>query len=298
MDDGVFFRKSYLGVMSSGDMLDIMKSVVSRVASAKKWGVDDDNPNCCRIILPGNKHIDLPVYKIDDDQMIDLVEQQRHRTEFAEVYEKSWGIRYFGKKHAVLLANEGDWIPSDPRETLDWVARQQMAYGMPFTHVCRYLKAWRDFQWKENSPLSSIAIMAVVAQAFKNEFNGQECQEDDFLFYAAQYVGDCLDKGIKNPIYPNDTSENLDAEILPKEKAAIKERANSLAGALENALHHNVSTDEMCRLLREHFGGRFPKDGKGCKEKGHHRAVPPAVVVPSVVSHRDVPAQPLYGGEK
>ena len=292
LDDGIYFRASDVHMLKPWMLLDVMGGILGEWAKQNGWK-PVPKPNCCRVILPAenggheNKHIDWPLYAIRDDQMDALEKHNLHKAEYFAAYQEL-NVPYYPFMDEVLLAHkEKGWISSDPRQIIDWVILEEKLYGKTFINVCRYLKAWRDYRW-ESSPLSSIAIMAIVASAFEAENVQRDDKEDECLLCAAQHIAICLEQGVDDPAHPGDKSKRLDADILASDKNKIKELANSLAEDLECAIYGDISPDDICRRLQNHFGKRFPNNGRLCP------ALPLIPAAPAI--HKDVPARPLYGG--
>ena len=307
MDDGVYFPMSVLATVMEpgfppGILLDAMGKVLHDLADQKGWKMEP-MPSCCRMVIQEggqvDKHIDLPLYAIPDSEMDDLDSRKdltvfaKSEARFADFYQE-FGIPFHpllasGK---VLLVHRDGWVESDPREIIDWVADCKEKYGAMFINICRYLKAWRDHQWKEKSKLSSIAIMSIVAHAFGGDKFRQSDNEGEWLLWATQSILECLDVGVDDPAHPGDPSKRLDKNISDKEKADIKQRAGDLAADLGKALHDgNVTPDEICQCLRRHFGSRFPDNGKLislCKA---------AAVASSTTTVSSTRASPPFGGE-
>lgn len=287
LDDGVYFRKSDVGAISPGMLLGSMESALGEWACRNGWK-PEVKPNCCRIILPAanggapDKHIDCPIYKIDDARMNNL--ERQGGAGFSKIYEE-WGIPHFELGGEVMLAHkEKGWVASDPRKVLDWVADMRSRHGMAFLNVCRYLKAWRDHQWKE-SPLSSIAVMAIVAHAFaESEALGGEYEDDDHLLSAAKHFAPCLQNGVFAPF---DGSERLDANLSDNDKAKVQDKARGLSADMQKCLYGGITREEICFLMRSHFGDRFPGDAGGIR-----------VIVPLVAPPQPTAATPPYAGEQ
>ena len=290
LDDGVYFRASAIQGIDPGMLLRAMEYVLKAWAAENGWE-SETKPNCCRAILPAadggvaNKHIDWPIYRIRDDQAGDLEKSGRSTLDFSDVY-KEWGVPYFDAGEVLLAHKEEGWKKSDPREVIDWVANMRKDYGKPFLNVCRYLKAWRDHQWAD-SPLKSIAIMAIVAQAFDEEVAfGDDKKDDDLLFAAAKRIAVCLQQGVRAPF---GATERLDGNIPEADREEIQNSARNLQGDIQRCLYGDIAAAEICSLMRRHFGARFPNDS------GLIRACVAAAAAGA--SAQTVKAAPHYAGK-
>ena len=301
MDDGIYFPMSILATAERPNvppalLLDGMESLLRDLERQEGWQMQP-MPSCCRMVIGADKHIDLPLYVMPDREMGDLDSREgplmfaKAEQRFENFY-REFAIPLYPEliSGKVLLAHRDGWVDSDPRKIIDWVAAQRERHGAKFINICRYLKAWRDHQWKEKSKLSSIAIMSIVADAFAADEFRRSNNEGEWLLWAAQHIPECLNSGVDDPAHPGDASKRLDAKISDREKMDIRHRAGNLALDLDYVLHgDNVDPNEACERLRRHFGNRFPDNGKLislCKAMA--AIVPPAIVT-------SAPASPPHG---
>lgn len=232
--------------------------ILEKLSQSNNWTLDKSKNTCCRVIIENDIHIDIPLYSIPDDEFKTIAESIESRKSFSvmdsiEPQEDSWDDFNFDK---VLLAQrEGDWIESDPRKVNLYFKNAFDIKGEQFRRICRYLKAWRDFKWKEGGP-SSIFLMFLADELYeKNNEKG-----DDFALYL-------LLTQIPNRLYTpvlnkavNDDEEKEDlTERNKKYIESLKEFAEIFAEDLGKAIHDDALDDfSACKLIQRHLGNRFP----------------------------------------
>ena len=157
----------------------------------------------------------------------------------------------------MLARRDTGWIESDPREIENWFIGAVREHGKVLRRVCRYLKGWRDFQWRKGGP-SSITLMACVVDVF-DDLNGTLPENRDDL--ALQAVADRLDalfsRPILNPVLPD---QNLDEGWSSEERLDFKTRAADLKMMIDGLLNKTLHKRIALTRLQEKFGGRIPDD--------------------------------------
>ncbi|MFX7785153.1 hypothetical protein ABTJ92_23300, partial [Acinetobacter baumannii] len=66
-----------------------------------------------------------------------------------------------------MATRDGMWRPSDPEDVAKWFDDRIKQHSDQLRRVCRYLKAWRDFQWTSGGP-TSVSIMVAAGQSFEH----------------------------------------------------------------------------------------------------------------------------------
>lgn len=146
-------------------------SLKSLVAENPGWSFEAKR-TCARIRIPGkNTHIDVPMYAIPEEQFLQkevALESFRQMTfDSNDARADAWmqnRDKYELDSTSVNLAlREGEqkWAKSDPKIVEDWFLDSCRLNGWHLKKVCRYMKAWRDAQWKIKGP-SSISLMAAT----------------------------------------------------------------------------------------------------------------------------------------
>jgi len=258
LDDGVYLPLSYIENdtrASFQDAAKVVRSVIYKcvedLCKEKQWELKS-HPNCLRITISRQAHIDLPIYSIPDDEAHTIKESSSleildstHTDYLASLFLS------FDKATNILLATDNGWIKSDPREIQEWVQNMKDEFGSKFTFYSRYIKAWRDHQYpKENSKFSSIMIMSAIAQVFSEhgylENENVALDLSETVNFIEKYVDG---SGIKHPCGTTRLDENL-----PNRRGLT-----NLLTILSISLSESVKTNDVRRLVTC-FGDRFPDD--------------------------------------
>ncbi|MDD9815922.1 MAG: CBASS cGAMP synthase [Gammaproteobacteria bacterium] len=252
LDDGTYFTG-----LDAGDPRKLFEWVDNTlqglVSAYHGWRLDTNKPSCCRLIIPGDMHIDIPLYASLNETPDNL---RVHQEKYAPLYQEA-GILYVPLSGVWLAHRSEGWIKSDPRAVIDWVLECKKKYGRQYLSVCRYFKAWRDHQW-EDSPLKSILIMRMVELACKQELHKLGANNDDLVVMrvAGRMIDSLGNGGITDP---TDTSKTLDAGISPV-KQNITAKLESLHGDMEKALCGTIDQKQAYSLIRNQFGKWFPEN--------------------------------------
>lgn len=273
LDDGAYFATS-----TDNDPAAFFKwadnALQGLVRTHHGWRLDTSKPSCCRLIISGDTHIDIPLYASMNETPDNL---RTHQERYASLYRDA-GM-FYAPLSGVWLAhrNEG-WIKSDPGALIDWVLECKRKYGKQYLSVCRYFKAWRDHQWPE-SPLKSILIMRMVDLAFQLEAGMLGADDNDVaVMRVAGRMIDLLDNG--NITDPTDDSQMLDKDIPSGEMANITEKLKALHMGMESALYDgNISEGWACDFMCQQFGKWFPKEATPISAGSKIPAAAAAVVI-------------------
>jgi len=276
LDDGAYFTAPDTGVRELFEWAD--NALQGLVDIHQGWRLDASKPSCCRVIIPVDMHVDVPLYASMNESPDNL---RAHRERYAPLYQEA-GM-FYAPLSGVWLAHRNDgWIKSDPGALIDWVLECRQKYGKQYLSVCRYFKAWRDHQWDE-SPLKSILIMRMVDLAFQSDAEMLDTDGDDVsIMRVAGRMLDSLGNG--NITDPTDDSKMLDKGILSNERANIIEKLKALHIGMESALYDgNTSEYGACEFMRLQFGKWFPKDAGSISAGGKI----PAAVATAAISKPD-----------
>ena len=187
------------------------------------------------------------------------------------------------EKRIMLARRDSGWIESDPREIEYWFLGAIADHGEVVRRLCRYLKGWRDFQWKKGGP-SSIALMACVVRVY-DELNGTlaENRDDLALHAVADRLEELFSQTIPNPALPD---QNLDEGWSPQERLDFSERARRLKTSIDTVLNRTFHREVAISELRDGFGVRIPNDELLIDVESEERRVqayaPAVVVAPEV----------------
>ena len=259
LDDGMYVVVDYL---QDGAPALIAKTLFGFVEEALKplcrdrgWTLEEKE-TCVRVEIAPDAHVDIPIYSAPRD----LAESR----EFAD---SAFAANRIAKRanreyvelpsDKIMLAHrDGTWQPSDPLKLHKWVEGCAERYGQDFRRACRYFKGWRDFTWSKCC-LSSIAIMAAVAEALERLYGAYRGDGDDRLLYEiCQLLPDIFESELHNPAFPGEGIVlNGWSEV---DRAAIVSAARTLSDQMNAALKRSPDQTMVVNALRGAFGKRIP----------------------------------------
>ena len=137
------------------------------------WEFEAQN-KCARLKIPDmNTHIDVPMYAIPEEQFL-LKEAALSKSQLNVAMDSAIvGTESLAYNRADYSLDEGcvnlavrdgeqRWIKSDPKIVEDWFKDCCLRIGPHLRDVCRFMKSWRDVQWKDSGGPSSISLMAAT----------------------------------------------------------------------------------------------------------------------------------------
>ncbi|MBC3475719.1 CBASS cGAMP synthase [Pseudomonas taiwanensis] len=218
------------------------------------WKLIRDKDTCIRIQISITAHIDIPLYSIPDEEFVTLAKAATRSgyMTFDEAFNargaESWAD--LPTDQVMLAHRKDDWVSSDPRPVKNWFVDQVTDKGEQLRRIVRYLKAYRDWQWKAGGP-SSILLMAAATPLF-TKVKGRD---DLALLEVLKGLPDALRKGVNNPV---DGSESLTARLSAEELEEAAEQFEKLESNLNGAVNASDPAS-ACVWLRKMFGPRFPE---------------------------------------
>ncbi|MGV8864675.1 MAG: CBASS cGAMP synthase [Pseudomonas sp.] len=220
---------------------------------AEGWKLVTDKPTCIRIEISATAHIDIPLYSIPDDEYVTL-EKSAARYGFDSVADavnnrmaESWTS--LPTKEVLLAHREENWIASDPRPIKDWFVEEVEAQGEQLQRVVRYLKAFRDWQWKTGGP-SSILLMAAAVPLFSK----MDRRDDLALLEVLKNLPATLRNGVNNPIAGDESlSGRMSRDALEEAAKKFEMFEEHLNGAVNAS-----DATTACIWMTSMFGPRFP----------------------------------------
>lgn len=277
LDDGVFLPVSFLSqngsmhpaVVSRGFFAAVEK-ILAPLCMKQGWKLIKDKASCVRVQISKDAHVDLALYAIPDQEFVTLVEaaasimptniqgRVNAKTEVIEGIEFAEEL-YRGLKpdHIMLAHREEGWKPSDPRKLDDWFQAALKNHGEQVRRICRYLKGWRDHQWR-SSRLSSIALMAAVVKAYKEATDeASQSRDDKALLMVVERLPAILSGEIENPVV---SGQRLDEGWTQEERYNYVEKAKELLHRIQNALLYTNNAKTALVNLTAAFGDRIPDD--------------------------------------
>lgn len=273
-DDGVFLPTSFVRlrgglepaspIVTSDGYFRLVERILAPLCEKNGWELDTSKPSCVRIVIDDSTHLDFALYAVPDEEFAGMTETAMQKAELAQderalrINEKVY--RELDPNQIMLAHRTEGWKESDPRQLEEWFQGAVDTHGEQIRRVCRYLKAWRDFNWAEGCKLSSITLMACTVAAFdavKGSINDK--RDDAALLIVARklpdYFGDL--KGIANPVLPDlPLNDNWDKEC----RTAYIRQADRLVERLSSAIENSESCQDTIAQLVDVFGHRIPDD--------------------------------------
>ena len=270
LDYGVFLPTSFISqderpALAAKAYFKVIEDALASLCAERGWTLCHDKLSCVRVLLNNKTHIDLPLYAIPDEDYasVELLEKSLRSkgvftmdsSEFAEA-----AYRQLPEDHIMLAQRDGRWVRSDPRKLHDWFEGAVRKHGPHLRHVCRYLKAWRDFKWKRpEAGISSITLMAIAVRVFdENRQRLDSSREDDALLAVAERMPALLGTTVHNPVLP-DFESRLDKDWTSETRAGFVAAAKGLRDELQ-AAQNATRADVVITRLKGCLGERIPAD--------------------------------------
>lgn len=296
-DDGVFLPTSFVNgggavepILAAKGFFKVVEAILAPLCEENGWELDTTKSTCVRVSLDDEAHIDLPLYAIPDEEFVQLVEASARtmmaKGEFSSEsdFELAEDVYSELPEDQIMLAlRDSGWRESDPREVENWFLGAVREHGEVLRRVCRYLKGWRDFQWKTGGP-SSITLMACAVTVF-DDLDGTlpEKRDDVAIQIVADRLGGLFSTRIPNPVLP---SQSLDDDWTPEQRLNFKAKASELKQVINLSLDGTFHPQIALSKLQEGFGVRIPEDEKlidiDSEEKRIRAYEPVKVAAPTV----------------
>ena len=284
LDDGMYAPRSVVDKtgLSGAQLLAQVAEHLRPLAIEQSWSAPQAKHSCVRIRIDEDKHVDIPFYRTADSELKDISDHTPSSGggKHAEIYREWEMLGYFDASPVVVeLATDQGWKPSDSRKIIEWVADCRAEHGARFIRISRILKGWRDHQWPQKSPLSSILIMAMVEAAMKEAcISANSNESDDMALW--DVVNVIAEKIIHQDIKDPD-GKSLNAKWTQAERDACHRRFVALANTLKAVLDGDGDGDGDIKKLREQFGRFFPDDSSLIKKCATKAATVASVTVPA-----------------
>lgn len=254
-DDGIYLPVSYhedeMPKIAAKSYFNEVENVLRKLAKRKGWHLDTSKQTCTRVIISEEAHIDLPLYSIPNKEFELLEEVVLAKTGAGRQYmDSSW--KRVAEKKILLAKRDGTWQISDPRKLHDWFTDEVAQKGEQLRRMCRYLKAYRDFQWISSGP-SSIFLMVCVTSLHTGNIE----RDDLRLLQILKGLPQFLEGAINNP---TDKMEDLKGKQKESDLQKLKVGAEGFYSDLNKALNEDITIDEASRLIKRHLGDRFPEE--------------------------------------
>lgn len=261
LDDGVYLPMSLINgtspTVACNEFFNIVDKLLGVLVKQNKcWSLVDNKKTCCRIRINSKSHIDLPLYAIPDEEFVNLTEASRKHgydsITDAALHQDTYSWLRLPSDKVWLATRDGEWEQSDPRKVNDWVKHQVDMYGEQYIYVCRYLKAWRDHQWKSGGP-SSILLMVCASKDFK-KYRGR----DDLAFLD---VAEKLITQLNSDVYSPFTETQKSLNILDSaERKKASQAAQFLYMSISSAIKAASDKQSSINFVIKEFGTRIPNN--------------------------------------
>lgn len=251
---------------------DLVESLLQILCVQEKWKLvtgNDAKDTCIRIDVASWAHIDIPLYAAPAEDFEKVVEKTAmlkaqasamnslhsrmglDSAEFLYAKAQTWD----DLDQIMMASRAGKWIASDPETVAKWF-RDQIArfgeQGEQFLRVCRYVKAWRDFNWKTGGP-TSVSLMIAIAQGFEGKKGRDDIALEQAATVVAQAVrGDIYEHGIDNGA---EDFNRLDQDKRIEAGLAADRLVSNLRSSRSAASHQGLS---VLHTLRTVLGERIP----------------------------------------
>lgn len=231
--------------------------------------------NCCRIDLSPkglDAHIDVPLYAMPNVEFEKLekaamtydsaegIFEAAVRSDLAPVIdEDGWEMLDV----VVMATRQGEWSESDVQKVITHFrdASKRISHPVILRRLWRYIKAWRDYNWRDGGAPSSILLMEAVVRILENDVviaaellaSGRDDRTLLHLFkHLAFYLSD-------------DVIVNWGAEPEPLNRGKAQERsvwvtkANQCAKILDQCfVDEELTQSQVIALVTQQFGKRIP----------------------------------------
>ncbi len=274
LDDGVFMPTEFIAAASgnrpavaSKGYFQAVEAILLPLCQKKGWKLVADKDACVRVEIGRHAHIDLPLYAIPENKFVELAELMSHGMNkmAADAMRDSQELQdefYKGLPlDQIMLAHrEKGWQASDPRKIEDWFQQAIDTHGYVLRRLCRYYKAWRDFEWP-TCKLSSLAIMACLVDILDSiAADMPEHRDDVAILLASERFAGRLKQPIPNPVMTHLAEVALDRDWTAMDRADFVAKASDFHKRLTDALRGTDNPASVLRYLRTAFGKRMTDD--------------------------------------
>jgi hypothetical protein len=273
-DDGVYMPTEFVliqgnnrPILSSKGYFRAVENILEPLCSLTGWKLNKNKNSCVLVEISPAAHIDLPLYAIPAEEfraMADSMEKSMALDAARALFEsEELSDEYYRALLAdrlMLAHRETGWEVSDPRKIEDWFRQAIETHGEVVRRICRYLKAWRDYQW-HRCTLSSLSLMACVVCVLDELKGDPPGNRDDLvLMLVTEQLANRLSQPLPNPVMPNDPGVALDRDWSPGLRAEFVAKAAELHQRVAGALNGTDDPAIALRELRVAFGDRMTND--------------------------------------
>lgn len=242
----------------------LVEGLLHDLCREKGWELYSGKDTCIRVQINSWAHIDIPLYAAPEGQFAQIVEKgafggaramDTREALVADFAEEDFTLQQWEDMVDIMIATRvGEWKASDPEEVSRWFLDRVEEHTEQLRRVCRYLKAWRDFQWKDGDGPTSVCIMIAVGQSFEP----QRGRDDLALERAARTLATALKGDVREPAI-TDGVEDFNKRLDADGRRDASSRAETLASQVQAArLKASYLAGDAIDILREQLGGRVP----------------------------------------
>lgn len=243
---------------------ELVERLLSDLCKEKAWTLYHGKDACIRVQINTWAHIDIPLYAAPKNEFTQILEKAALSRALSDgsrdLFVESYADVEFSQQQwedmvdIVMATRTGEWKASDPEEITRWFLDRVLEYTDQLRRVCRYLKAWRDYQWKDGTGPTSVCLMVAVAQSFELHTG----RDDLALEKAARKLATTLRGEVREAAIADGAEDfNKRLDTLAREDAA--RRAAALAEALRSArLQASHQSALAIILLQGQLGERVP----------------------------------------
>lgn len=243
----------------------LVERLLDGLCRVNGWNMVPGKDTCIRVKVSSWAHIDLPLYAAPEREFTQILEKAAlvaradsandsawlsESAEFGEIHGQVWD----DLDHIVLATRTGEWKSSDPEDVARWFRDRVLEHTEQLRRVCRYLKGWRDYHWKNGGGPTSVSIMIAVAQGFV-PYKGRD---DLALEKAAEHLsiaiqGELREQGIDGG------AEDFNGRLNFEDKMLASKKARELSVALRQARTYGQYMKQQAILdTQTQLGDRIP----------------------------------------
>lgn len=242
------------------------------------WLLDTSAPSSCiRIKIKSNAHMDIPLYAVPDDMFDDMEERNElqlsldsataiHESlNYSEWALEDFNIKPFAEESLMdkniqmihMARRDGTWQESDCELIRKWFADKLKSLennGQQLRAICRYLKAWRDWQFADKSFQPSSILLMIIACKY---YQYHPSRDDLALLSVLEELPNALNSDVYENIEEH-KSEDFN-RMKSHERPIAKQYADMLYQEFVASLN-NLNKSKALNYITNEWGDRIPQD--------------------------------------
>lgn len=252
--------------------------IVQDLCNQHHWQLDTSAPSSCiRIKIKSNAHMDIPLYAVPDDMFDSLEERNdlqlsldsanpiQESLNYFEWAFEDFNIKSFSEESLMdkniqmihMARRDGTWQESDCELIRKWFADKLKSLdnnGQQLRAICRYLKAWRDWQFADKSfQPSSILLMIIACKHYQYH----QYRDDLALLSVLEKLPDALNGNVYENIEEHE-SEDFN-RMKSHERPIAKRYADRLYQYFVASLN-NSNKSKALNYITNEWGDRIPQN--------------------------------------